>query len=325
MQRRTGTTLVEVLVAIFVMGIGLLAVLTLFPLGALNMAQAIRDARSTQSAINAKAFAKAFDYRNDPAVVALYSNPGGNLQNLAANPSYAGPSYPVYLDPFGYQSSFAPAQTWVGGSNALTYGIPRTTQAGLTNLSTMQRFVFLDDITFTDDGQPDTSTGFVERAGGFSWAYLFRRPSLASSSQVDVSIVVYNQRSLRLTQGLNPKEVLFNSCQFYTMQGNNPNTNNTVPPSVVVISWNTGAGQTAPDIRAGGWILDATIETDVNGNVTRPHGFFYRVREVLDSETTNTSMALLVDGTFKGFTKSANPSPGTIIIMDGVAEVFETG
>ena len=53
MTRRSGVTLVEVLVAIFIMGIGLLALLTLFPIGMLRMAQAIRDDRSSQSANNA--------------------------------------------------------------------------------------------------------------------------------------------------------------------------------------------------------------------------------------------------------------------------------
>ena len=50
MSRRPGITLLEVLIAIFVMGIGLLALLVLFPLGALTMAQAIRDDRCAQAA-----------------------------------------------------------------------------------------------------------------------------------------------------------------------------------------------------------------------------------------------------------------------------------
>jgi prepilin-type N-terminal cleavage/methylation domain-containing protein len=48
-----GVTLVEVLVAIFVSGIGLLALLTLFPLGALEMAQAIPDDRTAALADDA--------------------------------------------------------------------------------------------------------------------------------------------------------------------------------------------------------------------------------------------------------------------------------
>ena len=46
MQRRSGITLVEVLVAILIMGVGMIALLTLFPLGALNIAQALKDDRA---------------------------------------------------------------------------------------------------------------------------------------------------------------------------------------------------------------------------------------------------------------------------------------
>ncbi len=49
MKRRPGITLIEVLVAIFVMSIGLLALLTLFPLGALRMSQALQDDRSDRA------------------------------------------------------------------------------------------------------------------------------------------------------------------------------------------------------------------------------------------------------------------------------------
>jgi prepilin-type N-terminal cleavage/methylation domain-containing protein len=42
-----GVTLLEVLVAIFITGVGLLALLVLFPLGVLNLAQAIKDDRAS--------------------------------------------------------------------------------------------------------------------------------------------------------------------------------------------------------------------------------------------------------------------------------------
>jgi prepilin-type N-terminal cleavage/methylation domain-containing protein len=53
--RQAGSTLIEVLVAIFVMAIGLLAVLTVFPLGALSMAQEIKDDRTAAVASEATA------------------------------------------------------------------------------------------------------------------------------------------------------------------------------------------------------------------------------------------------------------------------------
>ena len=42
MNRRNATTLTEVLVAIFIMGIGLMAILALFPLGAARWRQRLR-------------------------------------------------------------------------------------------------------------------------------------------------------------------------------------------------------------------------------------------------------------------------------------------
>jgi hypothetical protein len=54
-----GIALVEVLVAIFIMGVGLLSLLTLFPLGALNMAEAIKGDRTAAIAAESEAFSKA--------------------------------------------------------------------------------------------------------------------------------------------------------------------------------------------------------------------------------------------------------------------------
>jgi hypothetical protein len=54
----SGITLVEVLVAIFAQGVGLLALLTLFPLGALEMAQAVKDDRTAAVAANAEALSE---------------------------------------------------------------------------------------------------------------------------------------------------------------------------------------------------------------------------------------------------------------------------
>ena len=56
---QAGATLVEVLAAIFIMGLGLLALLTLFPLGALHMAQEIKDDRTGAVAADAAALSEA--------------------------------------------------------------------------------------------------------------------------------------------------------------------------------------------------------------------------------------------------------------------------
>lgn len=52
-NQRPGVTLTEVLVALFVMAIGMIALLTLFPLGAMQLSQAIKDDRTAQAGYNA--------------------------------------------------------------------------------------------------------------------------------------------------------------------------------------------------------------------------------------------------------------------------------
>src|SRR5947207_2182363 len=83
MNRRSGVTLVEVLVAIFVMGVGMIALLTLFPLGALQMAQAIKDDRTGHAAGNAAEVAKIWDIKRNPA---YWNQDPKNAGNLYANP-----------------------------------------------------------------------------------------------------------------------------------------------------------------------------------------------------------------------------------------------
>src|SRR5712691_129060 len=75
MIRRPAVTLVETLVAIFVMGFGMLALLVLFPLGALTMAQAIKDDKTAHAASNAKAILAAWNIPNDPQVAPAFTIP----------------------------------------------------------------------------------------------------------------------------------------------------------------------------------------------------------------------------------------------------------
>jgi hypothetical protein len=125
-RTRTGATLTEVLVAIFVMAIGLLALLTLFPLGALSMAQAIKDGRTAQSSKSAFAIAEAMNIHNDPVVISnglapavpgfsptyfLNAYPtitpaGGALlaPDLQAIGNWDNAGYPIYVDPIGCRS-----------------------------------------------------------------------------------------------------------------------------------------------------------------------------------------------------------------------------
>jgi hypothetical protein len=78
------------------------------------------------------------------------------------------------------------------------------------------------------------------------------------------------------------------------------------------------AGLNRPVIRAGGWILDATL-FDATG-ASDPHGSFYRVLSVADDPVAPSTLDIELQTPIL-----QNSSVGVIIIMEGVAEVFEKG
>jgi hypothetical protein len=307
-MNRPGATLIEVLVAIFIMAIGLLTLLTLFPLGALNMAQAIQDDRAAVAAANAMALAAARNLRNDPVVVGTdYDHfvwGSGNGSPAARNHHR---SYPVYVDPFGrILGSFTLAD--------LPGGIPRQTVSWLTPSgdfspqyqTTINGFSVQDDIKFITQGShqglPTRNPNWdvVERSGKFSWAYLLTRPMTADPTVVDLAVVVYSGRLVQYPL----QETPYFPVTF------NPNS------PLVHVPWDP-ATQEKPPIRKGSWILDASLPADTNEN---PHGFFYRVAAVTDESPTSVLVELQQ--------KPRNPvtvTNGTLIVMENVVEVFEKG
>ena len=322
LENRGGTTLVEVLVAIFVMAIGLLTLLTLFPLGALNMAQAIQDDRTAHAAKNAEAIAEARNFRNGyfftnlPPIqqpdVDPFCNPG-ILPNLWNVPNYSGPSYPVYLDPVGV--SF----TRVMVPESFTKGIPRRTILSPSTLpppSPLARplvqsgeifrlFSVLDDMDFQRDGtQAGAPTNPVEREGRYTWAYMLRRPRYYDSAVVDVAVVVYSGRSLQLPIGEYPASAI----RF------DPATN------IVNLPYDP---TNKPPMRKGMWILDATV---LNGNLPEPHGYFYRVVGVTDNSSANTyTLELQNNPKARTFDPATGRNYGVLVVMEKVVEVFEKG
>jgi prepilin-type N-terminal cleavage/methylation domain-containing protein len=199
MRARSGVTLLEVLIAIFIMGIGLLALLALFPLGASVMALAMRDARCAEAGHNAKGTCFG--------------------QN--------GPSYPVFVDPIGVY--------YIGLGNApLAVNLPRTSwtlppdpNPLITNGNKALRWCSLaDDYTFDNSGSANNSATGVERESRYTWAYLMKLPNVQSPSVVDISVVVYQGRNLQVAGGETPYTVLTNGPKTIAVAysgGNKPN------------------------------------------------------------------------------------------------------
>jgi hypothetical protein len=241
--------LLEVLVALFIMGIGMLTLLTLFPLGALSMAKALQSDRAAAAAQLAAEYAVAMDLAFDANVAPAFS---------AAPPGFAGapddgsgPSWPVFVDAFGAAVNFAPL-----GSSPLSPGITRVAPAYASTPPLAGRwFTLPDDLTFAPDATP--AGGAVQRGGRYTWAYLLRRPRANAPSVVDLTVVVYAGRDTQAGTG----EAVYAASGVKGSSG-------------LLLSY--AAAQGKPGLRRSAWLLDMTL----NPATKRTQADFYRVVNV---------------------------------------------
>ncbi|MBV9121765.1 MAG: hypothetical protein JO112_00215, partial [Planctomycetes bacterium] len=242
--------------AIFIMGVGLLAILTLFPLGALSMARAVREDRAAHIAANAASWANAVDLRNDTNIAnALSTAPSGGLP-----PNPDGPGYPVYVDPIyapGGYAGVGAAGGLLGNLAGATPGMTRTSPSFLAGQPAIARyFLFQDEIQFETTGQPaqPSGGGIVNRPNTYSCALLMRRPRSSSPALTELSVVVYANRGLDSLQG---------ETAFATAGAAGTNA--------VSITYPAGA---KPTIRKGGWVLDTSYQQ--SGGYGTVNGYFYQ-------------------------------------------------
>ncbi len=344
MNRRPAITLVEVLAAIFITGVGLLALMTLFPLGALSMAQAVKDDRTAHLAANAQ------------AVVHMKLNPGtgGRLVALRDDPLLSGfpngvmfrpgllppitshgrPGYPVLVDPMGvvaYRGTIF--ENWVAGKpggiepfRPRQTAIPRRTMGFLPRNSPSSQIIrwctLLDDMNFVNDGlyqglpcaPPEAGGGNVERQGRYSVAWFLRWASTGTPTDtIDLSILAFSGRTLEAklgsSGGLEPAAE--NSYDAFFTPGSKQ----------VSLVWDP-AQQEKPNLRRGGWILDATLRFNMQGLLAEVHGWFYRVVDVADSGPNR--MDLEVQSPLKG-TFVGPQNRGQVVVFDNLVEVFDRG
>ncbi len=339
MKNRAGATLVEVLVAIFVMGIGLLALLTMFPIGILTMRQAIIDQRTAHVVQNAIEIAEIKDIRN-----ATFVHPGGvpspKISTPFRNP-HPGvltdappdrPSHPIFVDPFGEQlyNTGAANHTWVGGIPGIKrVGLEWTTPTTLTpplyvpNLLKWRYdwFSSLDEIVFNKQAEPaiDSVTKRFERNINYSWGYLLRRPMTDDRAVVDLSVVVYHRRPLGLVSSLQTGENAYNAS-FNT---------DTRTISLALNFYNE-----IESLAPGTWILDATVPTiTVAGNPSAlpAHAVFYKVvgstlvnKKQLDVEV-QTPIQLPNGPFFNEYDSTTKTFAGRVVVTEWVVDVVHVG
>lgn len=289
MTQRPGVTLTEVLVAIFITGIGLISLLALFPLGAANMKEAIKDQRTADAARIANSLARAFNLRNDANVFPAYNTPGPAPTT--------GPSYMAYIDPQGFQVTGGGT---VGGATGVNRVIPSATLAGnFGNAQVIQRWTTLqDEFNYDTSGAPLLDGGgSVQRTGLYSWAWFCQQNRASTTnptpSGVNLTVVVYYRRPLTPSGSGLLEEV---PCTANFNTGSN----------VATLSWSG----TTPALKRGCWILDATTTPSI-------HGYFYRVVAVNPTGPNSADVELHMNARAGG--------RGTAIVMDSVVEVFEKG
>jgi hypothetical protein len=303
MTRRRGTSLIEVLVTIGILGIGLTSVIALFPMAAITLGQALRDDRTATSAGTADGFIRDIHHRNCPPeptagqeyYFAAMDGTGYGLPPVNPNE----PSYPVFIDPMGYY-----VRGGVVGDGGAT-SIPRVNlkmiqdaaNQGANGSSLALRLCSqMDGLSYTDDGivQP----GANMRELRYNWLWVVQRPVNRDRYTATLKIVVFDRR-----------------VHLYSPPGMEAVYNVGFTPGLTTISVPSTA-----DVKKGSWVMDGTIGADLTNQPIR-HANFYRVTSVTDLGTGTYTLELHTPITrVDGGTGSYN---GRLLVMPAVADVYE--
>jgi prepilin-type N-terminal cleavage/methylation domain-containing protein len=258
---RKGLTLLEVLITIFVMAIGFLSVLTLFPLAARKLARSIDSDRATLMAANASSAARILGYRDmaqSECNLELIALPAGSTDRLR-------PSTVIHVDPVG-----------VAGNALPKTGFTRLPTVPLPLNSFREWLVSQDEMRFESTGLPEQS---FRRAERYSCSFLFRRQQLNDPKSLECLVLVYAGRPIEFG---NSTDTLLN-----VVSGTSGLSDLTVT--------DPGPGPGGPDrsLLRSSWIMDLSPD---GGNPSRPRWKkFYQVQSVEGSGVPGTPLALTLD------------------------------
>ena len=324
---RPGLTLTEALVSLFVMALGLLSLLTLFPLGAMQIGQALKDDRAAQTAMQADGFLRTYWQRfvvedatednnllrafSDPANGAPGGGPTGVAALTAANDAQM--SYPVLVDPLGWQSRTSPPlateQWWIArrsttGAGASVLPARRTLERLKLggDPAALRACCLSDDVSFFDNGTPTGPTGSVDWGAKYNWAAILQRPRNDQRNVANLTVLVYDGRP--------PLLGAFNTELLVTVAGN-------VTPGATASIQITlpAADATLSYVRKGGWIMDGTIT-----GTTRLANF-YRIVGV-NPQPGNT-FQIDLETPIKANSNGGTAYAPQMYLLAGLTEVFE--
>lgn len=305
MSRRPGLTLTEVLVTLAILAFGILAILTLFPLAASQMAIAVREDRSAQAANAADGYIRAYwktrfveePGTNEPTIISAFDSPGGGLPTATS-----GPSYPVMIDPMGYEARSTGVRDWLGDGGSSK--VARRTLSALSgNKPYTQRVCSqMDGFGYDENGHPT-----ADRELRYNWAWIVQCPDVTNKKVATASVVVYDNRP-----------------NLYAPTGSE-GVFNTAAPHVVPNSTSLNLAKTSgilPDVKPGMWVMDVTDPT-VNASTQIRHAIFYQVVSVVPDLTGNVVYLELQSPLLKANDPGVTGSyQGKFAVMRGVTGVY---
>ena len=241
MRLRKGLTLLEVLITIFVMGIGMLSVLTLFPLAARKIGMSIDMDRASQMAANASALAS---LPIAPANISIRAKAQQYFDTIKNGYRATNPQHPMLAQP----------------SDVIHYDIAATNDNKTTTLlgsalfpiagwPVLSRFqvVSLDEYPFTDVGLPEAN---LRRSERYTASYLFRRSRLDDETSMETVILIYAGRPYDFGVGM---ETNISSSASILSNGANPAGSSELAFTNLPVQ-----GPGGPDrvFHRGSWIMD---------------------------------------------------------------------
>ncbi|MBY0513064.1 MAG: hypothetical protein K2P78_04030 [Gemmataceae bacterium] len=316
MTRRPGLTTTEVLVALFVMALGAMAILTMFPLGMIQMGQALKDDRTSQAAATADGYMRWY-WKNYVVETPLDANLAGAGSKFDAPPGWGTApateaSYPVFVDPIGWNVRLDPSRSWAG------YGPPANVQyfarVGMltpppgtpTTMGLAQSIrtcTLLDGLTYTPDGAAATPNGTViERDARYNWLWVLQRAPNQPRSTATMTVVVFDKRGTYAAP-----ETAF---QFADPPSNTTPIVLTPGQTGLSLPFNSG-------VQKGGWIMDGTSTGSIR------HAYFYRVVSAVESPTNPLLMDVELEKPVRRIDGSTAAYPATIMVFANATEVFE--
>ena len=340
---RSGMSMAEVLVALFLMALGSIAILTMFPLGMYHMGQALKDDRTAQCAAQADAFMRSYwrmavvqgGSAGEPFVTAMDDpnspDQGGPLP-LRPVAFVPGPSFPVFVDPMGFVTPWGSQNNsfqkdWVAypGSTSNPPFLPRRSLNVFfpppnllnTRLDPQRTCSLMDGYGYAENGTANNLGGSsIERELRYNWLWVLQRPDNTVRNVASMTVVVFDKRAYQYAPS--------GAESSYTWDGTpSPSAANLVSFVPLTTSISIPKSMGVPQIPKGGWVMDGS---NVPAQGIR-HAIFYRVVSVTDNPN-NPSLGvpttdIELQTPIRRLDGSTNQYFGTLVYLASVSEVFE--